>query len=172
MSAVQGSTRQPTKIFGLQLGIDPKFLVGGLIVLAVLLFWLNSRGEGSSSTPVTGSRPEAVAPLVTPANNRGRNTRRNRSNNVDRGALRIRPVDPTHGDIDPTLRLELLARLQSVTPPKPGRSLFEIGPDSATETAKAQSAPFPQGPRIPVKCSSLTQFAAPVSHVPFVNFRL
>jgi hypothetical protein len=46
----------------------------------------------------------------------------------DRGTLRLRPVDPTRGDIDPTLRLDLLTRLAAVRPEPASRSLFEIGP--------------------------------------------
>ena len=39
------SAASPTKIFGIRVGIDPKFLIGGLIVLAVILFWYNSRSD-------------------------------------------------------------------------------------------------------------------------------
>jgi len=42
------------------------------------------------------------------------------------GVLRIRPVDATRGDIDPTLRLDLLERLQKVPQAKVTRSLFEL----------------------------------------------
>jgi hypothetical protein len=45
----------------------------------------------------------------------------------DRGTLRLRPVDATRGDIDPTLHLDLLSRLQSVQSAPSSRSLFEIG---------------------------------------------
>jgi hypothetical protein len=143
---------QGTKIFGIRLGIDPKILAGGLIALAVLIFWLNSRGGDAPPSTASGSRADvAPAPGVYVAGNRSKTIRRNRTVPNDRGTLRIRPVDATRGDIDPTLRLELLARLQSIGEAKPGRSLFEIGPDPVAAAAeKAAMVTVVQGPVIPV----------------------
>ncbi len=149
MSAVQGASKPPAKIFGISLGIDPKILVGGLVVLAAVMFWFNSRGEDSSSTTAAGSRVEVAPSPASVANARSRVSRRNRNVANDRGTLRIRAVDATRGDIDPTLRLELLSRLQSVNPAKPGRSLFEIGPEPAGVNA-ASSMPPIRGPMVPV----------------------
>jgi hypothetical protein len=163
MSAATSTSRQQTKIFGIQLGVDPKILVAGLIVLAGLLFWFNSRGDESSSGTLPGSRTDVAAPAIAPANAARRAAaRRNRSVANDRGVLRIRPVDATHGDIDPTLRLELLARLQSVAPPQPGRSLFEIGPEPAAQMAQANMPPVPKGPKIPLGAPQPAAFTGPV----------
>jgi hypothetical protein len=159
MSAATANSRQPTKIFGIQVGVDPKLLVGALIVLAAILFWLNSSGDGSSSGTPSATRTGSAAPAVSPLGGRSLASRRNRSVNSDRGILRIRPVDPTHGDIDPTLRLGLLARLQSVTPPKRGRSLFEIGPGPEAQLAQQNLPSVPKGPRIPLAPPQPTQFA-------------
>jgi hypothetical protein len=139
-----------TKIFGIQLKLDPKILVGGLIALAVVIFWLNSRSDDVPSTSVGMPRAE-VAP-VTPAPTAGRSkaSKRNRPVANDRGVLKIRPVDPTRGDMDPTLRLDLLARLQSVPQPKSGRSLFEIGPSAADAASGAMPGAPKTGPTIPV----------------------
>lgn len=144
MSASRG-----TKIFGMQLKVDPKILVGGLVVLAGVIFWFNSRGD-DVETGAGGTTPRGEIAPVTPVPTAGKNkaARRNRLVTNDRGVLRIRPVDATRGDTDPTLRLDLLARLQSVQQPKPGRSLFEIGP-STTEIASIPSPPR-KGPTIPV----------------------
>jgi len=83
---------------------------------------------------------------------------------VDR---RERPLDP--GSIDPTLRLDLLARLQSVTLTGGARNLFQFGPaplpknpepkvipkpktdDAAREAPKPAETPKPPPPPIPLK---------------------
>jgi hypothetical protein len=171
MSRAGSAAKPRTRIFGIQLGVDPKILVGGLIALAIVLYWMNSRGDQSSSGAVSGNHPDVVAPAVSPLNARRRMAQRNRSATNDRGVLRIRPVDATHGDIDPTLRLELLSRLHSVAPPKPGRSLFEIGPEPAANLA-ANMPPVPKGPKIPV-APPQTQFAgAPQSQASMLNIPL
>lgn len=123
-----------TRVFGIKLGVDPKILVGGLVAIAALLFWYNSRSDDVPSAPI---RPSAArtevstytppAPVSSAAKSRASSARRstNRLTN-DRGTLRLRPVDATGGDIDPTLHLDLLSRLQAVEEAPSTRSLFEI----------------------------------------------
>ncbi len=118
-----------TKIFGLKIGVDPKILAGILIALAVILFWYNSKSDEDSVPVPTSVRQDtataapllAVRPKAVLARRAGRN-----ANDAD--TLRLRPIDPTKGDVDPTLRLDLLARLQTVQLAVAGRSLFEVGP--------------------------------------------
>jgi hypothetical protein len=123
-----------TKVFGMRIGVDPKILAGGLIAIAAVLFWFNSRSDDVPSAPV---RPSAAAqsgsstlnrPPAAASKSYTSNTRRstNQATN-DRGTLRLRPVDATRGDIDPTLHLDLLSRLQAVEQTPSTRSLFEIG---------------------------------------------
>lgn len=126
-----------TKVAGMKLGAEPKKIVilVLLLVVAIGMFVYNSLSGGngeSSAVPPTHSSV-AATPITPAAHARDRATRR--SNSVrDRGALRIQPVDPRNGDVDPTLRLDLLARLQSVQPIEGGRSLFELGPAAASNT--------------------------------------
>jgi hypothetical protein len=132
------SSAAKTKIFGMRLGIDPKLLVIALVALAGLLFWFNSRGDERSSgsggvTHVASSAPPAPAALVKSRTQ----TDRRRSSGQDRNILRLRPVDPTRGDVDPVLRLDFLERLSKVEAPSGMRNLFEIGP---AEEAKGQGA--------------------------------
>lgn len=119
-----------TKIFGLKLNVDPKIFVGALIVVAALLFWYNSRSD--DDTPASATVHHDAAPTSAtagvPTRPRAVASRRTTQNLADRDTLRLRPIDPTRGDVDPTLRLDLLARLQTVQPALPGRSLFEVGP--------------------------------------------
>lgn len=130
-----------TKIFGLRIPVDPKILFGGLAVLIALLFWYNSRGDEEPSTPTTARSEQSTPAVAVPARTRTPISRRAMVAN-DRGVLRLRPIDPTKGDIDPTLRLDLLARLQRVEPVTAGRSLFE----SAAQAAAA--IPVPAHPPI------------------------
>jgi hypothetical protein len=131
----------------MKVGVDPKILVGALVAVAAILFWYNSRSEDAPSAPIrpsTAVRTETPSftppPAAAPAKTRASNSRRS-TNQIanDRGALRLRPVDATRGDIDPTLHLTLLSRLQAVEPSPSTRSLFEIGampPDSTTPPIK------------------------------------
>lgn len=140
-----------TKVFGMKVGVDPKILVGGLIAIAAVLFWYNSRSEDS---PTSSTRPSAGARTETPSftpssaaasKSRTSNTRRSTNQLAnDRGTLRLRPVDATRGDIDPTLHLDLLSRLQAVEQTPSSRSLFEIG----AAPPPASAAPPIKGPVI------------------------
>jgi hypothetical protein len=125
------SAASQTKIFGMRLGVNPKIVVGGLIVLAGILFWYNSSSDdGPGAPPATSARREAVSapeppPAARPVNNIPRHV--NQSSSNDRGVLRLRPIDGTRGDVDPTLRLDLLSRLRAVSQEPATRSLFEVG---------------------------------------------
>ena len=126
-----------TKIFGLRVSLDPKFIVAGLIAVAALLFWYNSRSdEEAPSRPAVGTAPSSEtipqgAPAIrTPGSTvagrgigsaaTGRRTQRTN----DHATLRMRAIDPTHGDVDPTLRLDLLARLQAIQETGNSRKVF------------------------------------------------
>ena len=132
------SASAQTRIFGVRVGVDPKILVGGLIAVAAVMFWYNSRDDEGAPASV---RPySAVAPTANP--NRRRPVPRRQSAAHDRGVLRLRPVDATTGNVDPTLRLDLLARVQAVPPIANIRNLFETGPARlSAEQAKAIQGP-------------------------------
>lgn len=133
------SAASETRIFGIKLGVDPKIAVGALFGLALLLYFLYGRGDQGSpaqSVPNTAvttqvSSGNGTVPVSRQAKRRGRTTMAV----LDRGTLRIRPVDATRGDIDPTLRMDMLERLQTVAAPQGGRSLFEIGEAAPTAAA-------------------------------------
>ncbi len=147
------ATKQ-TKIFGIGLGIDPKILVGALIGVAALLFWYNSRGDEQPASGANAhvAEPASAAPQVI-AKSHAQSQRR-RGMHDDRGTLRLQTVDPTHGDIDPVLRLDLLDRLAKVEAPAGTRNLFESGPAQAQGMANLPNrivpvkAPMPSAPVI------------------------
>jgi hypothetical protein len=133
------STRAQTKIFGIRIGVDPKILAGGLIAVAVALFWYNSRSDEDTPSPPSTSpiRNEAAGQASTVRPSALGRTRRSQSSLNDRDTLHLRPIDASRGDVDPTLRLDLLARLQNVQPASAGRSLFELGPPPLTPAEQA-----------------------------------
>lgn len=144
------AVRKGTRLFGMQVNADPKLIVGALLVFAAVMFWYNSASDESGSTPTTAG--PIVAPSVSPAPSPGRpatlQQRRVASISNDRGTLRLRAIDATRGDVDPTLRLDLLNKLKSIQQSSASRSLFELG--AAPQSASA-SAPKIVGPIIQVK---------------------
>lgn len=160
MSAASG-----TRIFGIRLGIDPKFLVGGILVFAALLFWYNSRGDDEGpGTPANAVRP-ATPPAVAMPKSHIASIRRSTSSN-DRGTLRLRAIDPTRGDVDPTLRLDLLQRLQALDEVPGGRSLFDLGPTPAQVAAmeaQMHGPLIPPKPIAPVVTTSVNTGPAPLN---------
>jgi len=138
-----------TTIFGIRLGVDPKILVGCLIALPLLVYWYNSRGdeEGGGTTAGTPHTQGTAAPVATRARNAGRSRLQN-----ERGTLRLRPVEGGRGEIDPTLRLDLLDRVRAVHAETAVRNLFEEGAAIAQnmpaipKTAAMIPQPLPAGP--------------------------
>jgi hypothetical protein len=143
-----------TTVFGLRVKLDPKILIGGIILFAGFLYWYNSRSEDEGSN--SAANPAPPAPVIAMPKSHIAAVRRNSPATSDRGALRLRPIDATRGNVDPTLRLDLLARLQSEDDVPAGRSLFEAGPTPAQIAAAAKPINAPVivpkniGPPIPV----------------------
>jgi len=138
---------QGTKIFGMRIPLDPKVLVGLLVAMAIGLMWYNF--SGSDDHPLSSGRTTALAKAAssTPMASASRNiARRADASKGKLGALRMKPVDPTRGDIDPTLKLWLLDKVREVKPLESGRNLFETGPD----VAQVKMPPVPKvAPMVP-----------------------
>jgi hypothetical protein len=130
------STASETKVGGMKLGAEPKkvAILVALLAGAIGMFIYNSQsGGGESSSPEqvhTAAPPVSSAPVGAPRA-RAHPARRSVSAR-ERATLRIQTVDPRNGDVDPTLRLDLLSRLHSIQPLEGGRSLFEMGPAPVT----------------------------------------
>jgi hypothetical protein len=122
------------KLFGFRIPVDPKVLVGILFALALGLAWLNLAGSGDDG-PSGAARPIVAKPVTPNASvpdlNRNLARRADLAGRSKQATLRMRPVDPTHGDVDPTLKLWLLDRVRAVKPLTSSRNLFEAGPDPA-----------------------------------------
>jgi hypothetical protein len=113
----------------MKLGAEPRKLaiLGGLVAVVVGVVFYNSSGDTGGSVS-TGStvHPASTTPVDSPTPKR--HVRR-RTRSTDRNTLRMQEVtvEAQRGDIDPTLRLDLLQRLKSVKPAGGTRSLFEPG---------------------------------------------
>lgn len=138
---------QGTKIFGFQIPLQQKYLVGGLfaIVLALAAYNFLGSDDTAASSPHTASK--AVSSVPSPSAGLGIVSRRSDSaNRGKQGVLRLKPVDP-NSVIDPTLKLGLLDRVRSVKLIEGGRNLFESGPDLV---AQAKLPPLPKvAPMLP-----------------------
>jgi hypothetical protein len=129
----------PSKVGG-----DPKkvVLLGGLVVAAVVVYFYNSGSPGgdSSSAPVP-SRARIAASAASPGvaqRTAGRSSVRRLQE--DAGGTRefrpsFKPKDVDTATIDPTLRLDLLAKLKNVDVDAGTRSLFEIGAEPPSAAA-------------------------------------
>lgn len=141
------------------LGAEPKkvAVLGGLLVVAAAVFLMNSSGEepppgGSAGaarpSPSAGS-PAGGGPRAEDPRGGGRT--RGRASTEFRPTLRPKRAEdrPDPTTIDPTLRLDLLAKLQDVKIEGPRRSLFDFGqpaapkPDPKVVAASKTPAPSP-----------------------------
>lgn len=145
---------------GLKLGAEPRkiIILGALVLVAVALYLYNSGGDTGSATGGSAVvRPAVVPPSATPVTPR---TRRRVSRTSEKNTFRLQPVtlEAQRGNVDPTLRLDLLRRLKSVTLAGAGRNLFGSAPAEIL-TAKptrimpgklpAQAAAGPAAPVMP-----------------------
>jgi len=108
-----------------------------VVVLGGVLIWYENSDSSSSSSPATHAAPVA-APLVRVSRSAPAERRRASSASLaNEFQPRLGPrtpeerVDPA--TIDPTLRLDLLAKVQAVDMGPPGRNLFDFGSAPAPE---------------------------------------
>ncbi|HEY3938256.1 MAG TPA: hypothetical protein VGL97_12550 [Bryobacteraceae bacterium] len=155
-----------TKIFGVRVGVDPRILVGGMIGLAAVLFWYNMHGSDDDHGPTAAARPAYTAPAA--AANHATILRRLNNAANERGELRVRPVDASRGDIDPTLRLGLLERLKAVKLIPGSRNLFEAGAVAAANLpAMPKVAPIIPRALPPVPVGPANAMMLPAVNIPF-----
>jgi hypothetical protein len=113
---------------GLKVGAEPRkvIILGALVLVAVVLYLYNSGGDtGGPGSGTTGVR--SVATTTSPdIPAQARRARRRLARTGEKNALRMQVVtlEAQRGNIDPTLRLDLLKRLKSVTLSGSGRNLF------------------------------------------------
>jgi hypothetical protein len=144
---------QGTKLFGFQIPIQPKLLVGGLFGIVAGLAIYNFMGGGDDAS-ANSSRSSvktlsSTMPSLSPSA-----SRRDLSNKNKQGTLRLKPVDPT-SVADPTLKLALLDRVRTVKLVDGGRNLFDSGPDLAQTN-------LPPVPKVAPMMPKSQQFGPPM----------
>jgi hypothetical protein len=127
-------------------GAEPKKIA----ILAALgavagYFYFTSGNSGSSSTTAPVNTPAPAAGPRVAARQMGRSTVRVTQKGLNQNTREFKPsfkfndIDPS--TIDPTLHLNLLAKLQGVQAEAGSRSLFEIGKEPAAAAAAAVKEP-------------------------------
>lgn len=167
--------RPAPKVFGMQLGASPgKLAILGVLGLVAVVFLIHNAISGDG--PASATAPQAASPgttavsggesAATPeplAQRAALRTGRRRVTQNDNSALRLRPIDARKGNIDPTLRLDLLARLQSLPFAPSARSLFEAVPAPASPAAESkQVVTIDPGPKPPPVVANVPPPAPPM----------
>lgn len=129
-----------------KLGADPKkiAILVGLVLVAAYFYFSNSNSGGPAATPPIVSRaPLAASPgtasRVTVARSTNRGPQAAGSTREFKPSLKPKNIDTT--SIDPTLRLDLLAKLKTVDVEAGTRSLFEIAVAPPSEVTKGGIEP-------------------------------
>src|SRR6185437_5656754 len=124
------------------------------VAAGLLISNLSSSDSGSPAPATTASHPAAAPATLTapPAAHEQSARRRLNQKSSEKNVLRMRTVtlEAQRGDIDPTLRLDLLARLKNVQLAGGERSLFEAGTSPAEAAANASPTKIMPGP-LPAK---------------------
>lgn len=143
----------------MKLGAEPKKLaaLGVLLVIAAITYYMmSSDGSPSPSAPVAATTVQtsaAVSPALTSSVTPVRRTRAQLASRDFKPTIGARdPKDrPDPATIDPTLRLDLLAKVQNIEAGAPGRNLFQFG-----------SAPAPPPPPMPKDVPKINTKMGPV----------
>jgi hypothetical protein len=128
-------------------GAEPK-KIAVLIGLGAIAgyFYISNSNFGGSSTPAPASTAQPAVGSRIAARPGGRTAGRVGQKGLNSGSREFKPslkstgIDPSN--IDPTLHLNLLAKLQGVQVEAGGRSLFEIGKEPAPAASVNDPGPI------------------------------
>jgi hypothetical protein len=163
------------------LGTDPKKIavLGGLVLVAAYFYFSNSNSGGGPAAPIVNRAPVAtpgIGPRVARSTFR-QVQQAGGSTKEFKPSLKPKNVDTA--SIDPTLRLDLLAKLKSVDAQGGARSLFEISATPPEEEGKAAVVKEPEkiaiaakfvGPMIEKPAEPLPEPKAPPIPLKFYGF--
>jgi hypothetical protein len=135
----------------MNLGAEPKkiAMLGGLVLVGGYVFYSNVLSGPETEKPKTVEQPVAQAPGPSIVAGRGPAPRKAARIRTEafQPKLPIRPEDrPNYATVDPTLRLDLLAKVQAVEPEGGARSLFQF-----SGAPPAEAKPTTVGLIIPAK---------------------
>lgn len=149
-------------------GTEPKkvAILVALLVVAALVLYFNVFSGDSTPARTVSPVPVALTPVPAPATPAAERRRASKNGVVSEFKIRegVEPGQekPDPATIDPTLRLDLLAKLQKVEPPATIRNIFQYGaapppvpvkpvelPTNTPKIAINQPPPKPSGPPPP-----------------------
>jgi hypothetical protein len=143
------SASASTKVFGMKVGADRRklILLGLLVVVAAVLLLYNGSDTPGPQSSTTTARPATAQPAA-PSATSPRRTRRRTQRANEHNTLRMEEVtvEAARGDIDPTLRLDLLQRLKTVKFTAARRNLFEPGAVITPQMPAAKPVKIMPGP--------------------------
>ncbi len=136
----------------MKLGADRKRIatLGGLVLIGGYVIWSSFFSDSSSSSDNTVRTAAAPAPVISsPADTSRVSTRRKGQSRPTEWSPGIdgKPLDPLK--VDPTLRLDLLAKVQQVGLSSAQRNLFQFG--ESAPVAPAAGGPLPAVKKINLK---------------------
>jgi hypothetical protein len=147
------------------LGAEPKKMaaLGGLLAVAAIVYWFNREPSGPEAHTASPLSVGAISPIARPATATPRAPSRNGIRPIDDFKPSLKPKEGVDiSGVDPTLKLELIARLNKVTlepgsrgsvfdwgkaPPPPPPPPVKIQPGPMLPTAS--TPPAPSGPPSP-----------------------
>jgi hypothetical protein len=166
-----------------KVGADPKKigLLAGLVLIAAYFYFSNrNSGDGPVSAPPIVSRAPVATSSISasragaPARSSFRNTQSGGGSIKEfKPSLKVKNIETAN--IDPTLHLDLLAKLRSVPPEGGARSLFEIGAAPPAEIKEKEpekiaiARPF-VGPMFPKPVEPPPEPKAPPIPLKFYGF--
>jgi len=164
------------------IGAEPRKLALLVLLAAVAAYFFlsNRTPEESSPAPARAALPSmaqepASGATARPATRAARQSRNPATRSLKEFRPSLKPKEVDRATIDPTLRLDLLARLQNVPAEGGARSLFEfgkepppapvavkepepikpkyafVGPPSPPKPVEVKAPPPPQAPPVPLK---------------------
>jgi len=164
-----------------KVGADPTkiWILVGLVVVAGYFYFSNrNSGEGANSPPPAMSRASLAKSPATAQRSISRSSFRGTQEGAGgtrefRPSLKIKDIEPAN--IDPTLHLNLLAKLRNVAVDGGTRSLFEIAAEPAADINVKEPAkiaivrPF-VGPTMPKPVTPAADPKAPPIPLKFYGF--
>jgi hypothetical protein len=146
----------------MKMGAEPKkiAILAALLVVGAVVLWLNVFSGDSGSRPVSTARNTAAAPAPAviappPVTVRKRAAKKSASASEFKIRQGVEPGEdkPDPATIDPTLRLDLLTKLQQVEMPESMRNIFQYG--AAPPPAAAKPVELPRNtPKIAINQSA------------------
>ncbi|HXN46831.1 MAG TPA: hypothetical protein VN893_09355 [Bryobacteraceae bacterium] len=144
------------------LGAEPKKLaiLGVAVVALAVVVYMNMGGSSSSAPAPQPRAAQSAVPAASPefgatVLNPPAEARQRASQKAGRGRVKqqfklgIGDKQPDPSSIDPTLRLDLLARVQAVNMAGGVRNLFQFGPSPLPKIPEVNISPLVTGPAVP-----------------------